>query len=110
MSHGLLEFTGGNFEQEVLKSEVPVLVDFTATWCGPCKAIKPTVAELAGEYAGRVKVGTLDIDQNQPVAVKYHVRAVPTLMVFKGGKVHQQVLGAVNKKRLKDMFDSALNG
>lgn len=110
MADGLLEFTGDNFDSEVLKSTLPVLVDFTATWCGPCKAIKPTVIELAGEYAGRVKVGTLDIDRSQQIAVKYHVRAVPTLIVFKDGKVHQQVMGAVNKKRMKDMFDSALNG
>ena len=110
MAGNMVEFTDGNFESEVLGSDVPVLVDFTATWCGPCKAIAPTVAELADEYKGRMKVGKLDIDASPKVPVKYHVRGVPTLMVFKGGKVHQQVVGAVNKKRMKDMFDSALNG
>ena len=110
MAGNVIEFTDSNFDSEVLKSNVPVLVDFTAVWCGPCKAIAPTVAELAGEYAGRVKVGKMDIDHSPATPTKYHVRAVPTLLMIKGGKVVDQIMGAANKKRIQAMFDNALNG
>ena len=98
------EFTDTNFDAEVLNSEVPVLVDFTAIWCGPCKAIAPTIEKLAGEYAGRIKIGKLDIDNNPNTPTKYHVRAVPTLILFQGGQVKDQVMGAVNKKKIESMF------
>ena len=86
------EFTDGNFDSEVLKSDVPVLVDFTATWCGPCKALAPIVEKVADEFQGKIKVGKLDIDANAEMTKKYGVRSVPTVLVFKGGeKVHQHV-------------------
>mgnify|MGYP003947859501 CR=1 FL=1 len=103
-----LEFSDGNFDSEVLESDLPVLVDFTAVWCGPCKAIAPTIDALADEYAGRVKVGKMDIDHNPGTPVKYHVRAVPTLILFKGGQPVDQVMGAVNKRRIQGMFESVV--
>ena len=104
----MIEFTDGNFDNEVINSDIPVLVDFSAVWCGPCKAIAPTVSALADDYAGRVKIGKMDIDQNPSTPVKYHVRAVPTLILFKGGKPVNQVMGAVNRRRLEDMLGSVL--
>jgi thioredoxin 1 len=97
-----------NFESEVLKSEVPVLVDFTAEWCGPCKQIAPFVDQLADEYVGRAKVAKLDIDQAPGVASKYGIRGVPTLLVFKGGAVVGQQVGAVPKGRIQGLIDGAL--
>ena len=104
----MLELTDTNFDSEVIDSDIPVLVDFAAVWCGPCKAIAPTLAALADDYAGRVKIGKMDIDQNPSTPVKYHVRAVPTLILFKGGKPVNQVMGAVNRRRLEDMLGSVL--
>lgn len=92
-----IEITDANFEQEVLKSELPVLIDFWAVWCGPCKMIAPIVAELATEYEGRLKVGKLDVDNNQEVSVKYGIRSIPTLLIFKDGKIIDQIVGAVPK-------------
>ena len=97
-----------NFDTEVLQSTVPVLVDFTATWCAPCRAVAPIVAQLAGEYDGRVKVTKLDIDESPAVAQKFGIRGVPTLMVFKGGAVVGQQVGAVPKARLAKLVDGAL--
>lgn len=108
MAGNVQEFTDSNFDADVLGSDIPVLVDFTAVWCAPCKAIAPTVAQLADEYQGKIKVGKLDIDYNPKAPTSYHVRGVPTLMVFKGGKVADQVMGAVNKRRLQAMLDGAL--
>ena len=89
--------TGQNFETEVLKSPVPVLVDFWAAWCGPCRAIAPAIDEIAGEYAGKLKVVKVDTDENQDIAVKFQVMAIPTLMVFKDGKVVERITGAMPK-------------
>ena len=97
-----VEITDANFDQEVLRAETPVLVDFWAVWCGPCKMIAPVVEEIASEYAGKLKVGKLDVDQNQDVAMKYGIRSIPTLMVFKGGKVVEQIIGALPKRSLLD--------
>ena len=97
-----------NFDEEVLKSDKPVLVDFTATWCGPCRQIAPIVDELAEEYDGKVKVTKLDIDDSPGTAQKYSVRGVPTLLVFKGGEVVAEQVGAVPKARLSDLVDRAL--
>ncbi|MFN0159017.1 MAG: thioredoxin [Bacteroidota bacterium] len=97
-----IEFNDGNFDKEVLQSEQPVLVDFWAVWCGPCKMIAPVVEELAKEYDGKLKVGKVDVDNNPDVSMKFGIRSIPTLMVFKGGKVVEQIIGAVPKKNLVD--------
>src|SRR6187399_1664521 len=101
-----IEITDANFEQEVLKSEIPVLIDFWAVWCGPCKMIAPMVEELAGEYEGRIKVGKLDIDNNQQVSVKYGIRSIPTLLIFKDGKIADQIVGAVPKATIVSKLDA----
>ena len=95
-----VEITDTNFEQEVIKSEIPVLIDFWAVWCGPCKAIAPIVEELASEYDGKLKVGKLDIDNNQEVSIKYGIRSIPTLLLFKDGKIVDQIVGAVPKAQI----------
>jgi thioredoxin 1 len=97
-----------NFDAEVLQSEIPVLIDFTATWCQPCRAIAPLVNQLAGEYDGRVKVTSLDIDESPGVAQRYQIRGVPTLLVIKGGQVVGQQVGAVPKTKIAALMDQAL--
>lgn len=97
-----------NFDTEVLKSSVPVLVDFSATWCGPCRAIAPLVDQLAGEYDGRVKVTTLDIDESPATAQKYGIRGVPTLLMIKDGQVVAQQVGAAPKAKIASLMDRAL--
>ncbi len=101
-------FTDDNFQSEVLSSTQPVLVDFWAAWCGPCKAIAPHVESLAEEYAGKAKIGKLDVDENQEVATKFGIRSIPTLLVFKGGAVVDQVIGAVPKDKLATMLNKAI--
>ena len=102
------EFNELNFDQEVLKSEVPVLVDFTATWCGPCKAIAPLVDQLADEFEGKMKVGKLDIDDAPGVAQRFGIRGVPTLYVFKGGEVVGKMVGAAPKQNIAQLMQRAL--
>ncbi|MBI5556704.1 MAG: thioredoxin [Deltaproteobacteria bacterium] len=97
--------TDKNFEEEILKSAIPALVDFWAPWCGPCKAIGPMINELAGEYAGKVKVAKMNVDENPETPGKYGIRAIPTLIFFKGGKVADQITGAVGKTQLAAMLD-----
>jgi thioredoxin 1 len=90
-------FTDQNFEDEVIKSNLPVLVDFWAVWCGPCKMIAPIVEQLADELSGQVKIGKLDVDSNQETSIKYGIRGIPTLLIFKDGKVVDTIVGAVPK-------------
>jgi len=97
-----VEITDANFEKEVLQSEQPVLIDFWAVWCGPCKMIAPVVEEIASEYEGKLKVGKMDVDNNPEASMRFGIRSIPTLMVFKGGKVVEQIIGAVPKKNLVD--------
>ena len=103
-----LHVSDKNFAVEVLQSNLPVLVDFWATWCGPCKSIAPVVDELSKEYAGRVKITKLNVDENPATPSQYSVRGIPTLILFKGGKVLEQIVGAVPKTRLVAMLDKAL--
>jgi thioredoxin 1 len=103
--NGIVEVTDANFDQDVLKSDKPVLVDVWATWGGPCRAIAPIVEELASEFQGKVKVGKMDVDSNQATPMRYKVTGIPTLLVFKGGQVVEQLVGY----RPKDAIAQALN-
>ncbi len=98
----------GTFDREVLQSETPVLVDFWAVWCGPCKAVAPAVEELAREYKGKLKVAKLDIDHHQQVPQKYGIRSIPTLLVFKGGRVVDTMVGVVSKSKLADALNKVV--
>ena len=108
MSDLITHVSDDAFDQEVLKSDTPVLLDFWAEWCGPCKAIAPALAELADEYKGKLRVVKLNIDHNQQTPRNYGVRGIPTLMVFKNGKVEATQIGAVSKGQLKQIIDKAI--
>ncbi len=96
-------FTDGNFDEEVLKSSVPVLVDFWAEWCAPCKMVAPSIEELASEYEGKLKVGKVNVDSNPNIASTYQIRSIPSIVFFKDGKVADQIVGAVPKKQIDSM-------
>ena len=98
--------TDANFDAEVLQTDQPVLVDFWATWCGPCRTIAPTIEEIASEYDGKAKVVKLDVDSNPQTAMKYGIRSIPSLLFFKGGKPVDQMVGVVPKKVLADKLDA----
>lgn len=102
------KFTAENFEEEVLKSELPVLVDFYADWCGPCKMMAPIVERLAEEYEGRLKIGKCNVDENMLIAQKYRVASIPTFMIFKGGAAVATFMGAMPEEDLCDKIDAAI--
>jgi thioredoxin 1 len=104
----MITLTEGNFSEEVVKSSTPVLVDFWAEWCGPCKMIAPILDEVAQEYDGRVKIGKVNIDEQQNLAAQYGIRAIPTLLLFKNGDVSEQIVGLRSKRDLKASLDRAL--
>ena len=108
MSDKIIELSDDTFEQEVLKSDVPVLVDYWAVWCGPCKMIAPVLEEVAGDYDGRLKVAKLNIDDNPDTPPAYGIRGIPTLMLFKNGEVEATKVGAVSKSQLTAFIDSNL--
>ncbi len=104
----IMEVSDGNFEQEVLQSDVPVLVDFWAPWCGPCRAIAPLIDELSGDYADKLKVAKCNVDENPKTPSRYGIRAIPTLIIFKGGNVSEQITGAVAKSQISAAIDKAV--
>jgi len=104
----VIEITDGNFETQVMDSEMPVLVDFWAEWCQPCRALTPTIEKLAQDYNGRVKVGKVDVDSNRDVAVKYGVNSIPTVIIFKGGDVLNKTVGLKSESDFRSMLDASL--
>ena len=106
MAENALEFTSDNFDEKVIKSDKPVLVDFWAEWCGPCKMLSPTIDALANEYDGKVSIGKLNVDNHSGIASKYGIRSIPCLLFFKNGKVEKQVVGAIDKSEISSILDS----
>ena len=104
----IMEFNEGNFENEVRKSDIPVMIDFWAAWCGPCRMIAPFVEEASKTYNGKLKVGKIDVDNNQRIASQYAIMSIPAVLFFKNGEVVDQVIGAVPKKTLFDRIDRVL--
>jgi len=108
MGEHTIKVTDASFEQDVLKSAEPVVVDFWAEWCGPCRAMEPAINAVAGDYVGKVTVGKLNVDDNPAVTMRYMVRGIPTVILFKGGKIVDQIVGLVDKGSLKQMVDKHL--
>ena len=107
-SESVLTLTESNFDQEVIQSDKPVLVDFWAVWCAPCSMIAPIVEAIASEYEGKIKVGKVNVDENSQLAVRYGIRAIPTLLLFKDGKVVEQMIGVQHKEAIKALIDKYL--
>jgi thioredoxin 1 len=103
-----IEITDASFDKEVISSPIPVLVDFWAVWCGPCKLIAPVVEQIATEYSGKIKVGKVDLDQFKQAATKYGIRSIPTLMIFKEGRVVEQIIGTISKNLLMEKIETHL--
>ena len=106
MAENALEFTSDNFQSEVIDSNIPVLVDFWAEWCGPCKMLTPTIDALASEYTGKVSIGKLNVDNNADIATQYGIRSIPCLLFFKDGKVEKQIVGAVDRNEIASILDN----
>jgi len=104
-STAIMQVTDANFDQEVLKSEQPVLIDFWAVWCGPCRALAPVVDEVAESYSGKVKVAKMNVDENPGTPGRYGIRGIPTLLIFKGGQVKEQIVGYVPKETIQKAID-----
>lgn len=103
------KFTDNSFKEDVLNSDKPVLVDFWAEWCGPCRMVGPVVEEMAGEYEGKAKIGKVNVDENPEISTKYGIRSIPSLLIFKDGEVVDQIVGAVPKSQLKKQLDAQLS-
>lgn len=104
----IVKLTKDNYEQEVIKSDIPVIVDFWAQWCGPCRTVAPIMDELAEKYNGKVKIGKVNVDEESEVAAKYRIMSIPTIMVFKGGQIAEKVIGARSKDEFEKMIDKSL--
>ena len=107
-SEAIVEISDSNFESEVVNSDVPVLIDFWAPWCGPCRAIAPLVEEISSSYAGKIKVGKMNVDDNQSTTMKFGIRSIPTLIMFKGGEAIDQIIGAVPKAEIERVVEKSL--
>lgn len=107
-SEAIIEISDSNFESEVVKSDVPVLVDFWAPWCGPCRAIAPIVEEISSAYEGKIKVGKMNVDENQSTTMKFGIRSIPTIIMFKGGEAVDQIIGAVPKGEIEKVVEKSI--